>query len=90
MEKCLIFLSSITSEFRSFFHWIVFNLFFLLRDSENDLLAPSVYQAFESYFKHSLLGLEINIPDASVSKRVLAQTFHSENESDSHSKKTSK
>ena len=28
MEKCLIFLSSITSQFRSFFHWIVFNLFF--------------------------------------------------------------
>ena len=39
MEKCLIFLSSITSQFRNFFHWIVFNLFFLLRDSENDLLA---------------------------------------------------
>ena len=38
MEKCLIFVSSITSQFRSFFHWIVFNLFFLLRDSENDLL----------------------------------------------------
>ena len=31
------FLSSVTSQFRSFFHWIVFNLFFLLRDSENDL-----------------------------------------------------
>ena len=37
MERCLIFLSSLTSQFRSFFHWIVFNLFILLRDSENDL-----------------------------------------------------
>ena len=32
------FLSSITSQFLSFFHWIVFDLFFLLRDSENDVL----------------------------------------------------
>ena len=39
LEKCLIFLSSITSQFRSFFHWIGFNLFFLLRDNENDLSA---------------------------------------------------
>ena len=35
--RVLFFLSSITSQFHSFFHWIVFNLFFLLRDSENDL-----------------------------------------------------
>ena len=35
-----------TSQFRSFFHWIVFNLFFLLCDSENDL-----YQIFITTFK---------------------------------------
>ena len=38
MDKCLISLTSITSQIRSFLHWILFNLFFLLRDSENDLL----------------------------------------------------
>ena len=27
-EKCLIYLSSIASQFLSFFHWIVFDLFF--------------------------------------------------------------
>ena len=37
MDKCLISLTSITSQFRSFLNWIVFDLFFLLRDSENDL-----------------------------------------------------
>ena len=29
---------SITSKFLRFFHWLVFDLFFLLCDSENDLL----------------------------------------------------
>ena len=38
MVKCLISLISITSPFRSFLDWIVLDLFFLLRDSENDLL----------------------------------------------------
>ena len=38
-RSVLFFLSSITSQFLSFFHWIVFDLFFLFRDSENDLLS---------------------------------------------------
>ena len=37
MDKCLVSLSSITSQFRSFIRWIA-SIFFLLRDSENDLL----------------------------------------------------
>ena len=41
MDKCLISLSSITSQFRGFLHWIVFD-FFLLHDSENDLLCEII------------------------------------------------
>ena len=42
------FLSSITPQFRSFMHWIVFDLFFSLqRDSENDLF--SVHMAWYKY-----------------------------------------
>ena len=37
LGKCLIFLSSITLQFLNFFHWTIFFLFCLLRDSENDL-----------------------------------------------------
>ena len=37
LEKCLIYSCSITQQFLSFFHRMVFDLFFLLRDSENDL-----------------------------------------------------
>ena len=37
LEKCLIYLSSITPQFLNFFHCMVFDFFFLLRDSENDL-----------------------------------------------------
>ena len=57
MEKCLIFLSSITSQFRSFFHWIVFNLFFLLRDSENDLLIGKVLEKSQCRFYFSGMTL---------------------------------
>ena len=38
LEKYLIYLSFITTQFLSFFHWRVFDLFLLLRGSENDLL----------------------------------------------------
>ena len=40
LEKCCIYFNSITSQFLGFFHWMVFDLFyfFLLRDSENNLL----------------------------------------------------
>ena len=33
---------SITSKFLRFFHWMVFDLFFLLCDSKNDLLIVSI------------------------------------------------
>ena len=42
MDKSLIFLSSLTSQFLSFLHWTVFDLFFLLRDSENNLFMSSL------------------------------------------------
>ena len=46
LERCLLYLSLITSQFLSFFYSMVFELFFLLRDSENDLfslgLAPEL------------------------------------------------
>ena len=50
MDKCLISLTSITSHFRSVLHWIVFDLFFLLRDSENDLYRGRNRHNVECFF----------------------------------------